>query len=140
MRELPLFGLNHRACESYDGERRWAKVDDVVAYIEKIGSGQLPVAENKTLGWQEKLEERLFLGLRYREGVSLSKVDAEFAKEGTGNREQGTVGASMRQRFAEPIRKFTAAGWLESQGDCLRLTDQGVLFSNEVFAGFLEDN
>lgn len=127
----PYFGFGADA-HSYNGERRWANVDDAVAYIEKIGNSQLPLAENKTLGWQEKLEERLFLGLRRREGVSLSQVDAEFA--GTG-----TDGVTVRQRFAEPIRKFTEAGWLESEGDCLRLTDRGVLFSNDVFAGFLED-
>ena len=139
----PYFGFGADA-HSYDGERRWANVDDTVAYVETIRNGQLPVAENKTLGWQEKLEERLFLGLRRREGVSLSKVEAEFTREGIANEELGTVavnfGLSIRQRFAEPIRKFTEAGWLESEGDCLRLTDQGVLFSNEVFAGFLVEN
>jgi putative oxygen-independent coproporphyrinogen III oxidase len=138
----PYFGFGADA-HSYDGERRWANVDDAVAYIEKIEHGQLPVVENKTLDWREKLEERLFLGLRRREGVSLVQVEVEFAGEATGNRGQGAVGAkfgvSIRQQYAEPIRKFTEAGWLESEGDTLRLTDRGVLFSNDVFAGFLED-
>ena len=139
----PYFGFGADA-HSYDGERRWANVDDAAAYIEKVEHGQLPLAEKKTLDWREKLEERLFLGLRRREGVSLAQVEAEFAAEGIGNREQGideaSINTSISRRFAEPIRKFTAAGWLESAGDCLRLTDQGVLFSNEVFAGFLEEN
>ena len=138
----PYFGFGADA-HSYDGERRWANLDDVVTYIEKIEHGQLPLAENKTLDWREKLEERLFLGLRYRDGVSLAQVEAEFGAKGIENTEQGTDGttnnAGIRRRFAEPIRRFTAAGWLESKGDRLRLTDRGVLFSNEVFAGFLED-
>jgi oxygen-independent coproporphyrinogen-3 oxidase len=78
------------------------------------------------------LEERFFLGLRRREGISLSRLDAEFAG--------AALTGSTTQKYAQPIREFRDAGLLEAEGDRLRLTDRGVLFSNEVFAGFLEEN
>ncbi len=130
---VPYFGFGADA-HSYDGERRWANVDDTVAYIEKIENGQLPVAENKTLDWREKLEERLFLGLRYRDGVSLSRINDEFAPQV----EQETW-REICNGLDELFQRFTREGWLETRGDRIRLTDQGVLYSNEVFAGFLED-
>ena len=41
------------------------------------------------------------------------------------------------RRFAEPIRRFLDYGLLESRDGVLRLTDRGVLLSNEVFQEFL---
>ena len=40
--------------------------------------------------------------------------------------------------WREPIQQFVSQGLLERRGDRLRLTDQGILFSNEVFAEFVE--
>lgn len=75
--DAPYFGFGVDA-HSYDGERRWANTDSVVTYIERINQLQPPIAEQKTLCAREKLEERMFLGLRRREGISLRRLDAEF--------------------------------------------------------------
>jgi len=120
------FGVD---AHSYDGERRWANTDSLDAYIEKLSRGESPVVECKTLAPQEQLEERFFLGLRRRIGVSLPELDAEFATH-------FPWGAS--ERYNGTVQELIAAGWLERSGDCLRLTERGVLFSNEVFAGFIQ--
>ncbi len=62
--------------------------------------------------------ERMFVGLRLREGVRPTPEEW--------------------QRYESPIARFTAAGLLESDNGVLRLTDRGVLLSNEVFQEFLE--
>jgi oxygen-independent coproporphyrinogen III oxidase len=120
----PYFGFGVDA-HSYDGERRWANTDSLDVYLEKLHHGESPVAATKALAAQEQLEERLFLGLRRRIGVSLPEIAAEF-----------TAGAA--ERYNSVIEEFVEAGWVERSGDRLLLTDRGVLFSNEVFAGFLE--
>ena len=119
----PYFGFGVDA-HSYDGERRWANADSLDAYLEKMLRGESPIAECKTLDRQEQLEERLFLGLRQRSGVSLAQLKEEFAVD-------------VSRQYDGPIQEFSDAGWVEQDGDRLRLTDRGVLFSNEVFAGFI---
>ena len=119
----PYYGFGVDA-HSYDGERRWANTDSIATYIGKVAQGKSPVEECKVLARQEQIEERLFLGLRRRAGVSLPELDAEFATD-------------VAERYNGAIREFVEAGWVEHSGGRLRLTDRGLLFSNEVFAGFL---
>jgi oxygen-independent coproporphyrinogen-3 oxidase len=61
--------------------------------------------------------ERFFLGLRLRAGIRPT--------------------AEEWRRYAAPIAKFRAEGLLESDGAVLRLTERGILLSNEVFQEFL---
>jgi oxygen-independent coproporphyrinogen-3 oxidase len=62
-------------------------------------------------------EERFFVGLRLMEGIRPEPNEWE--------------------RYAEPIRRFVAAGLLDRDGGVLRLTPRGVLLSNEVFQEFI---
>ncbi|MBI3895162.1 MAG: radical SAM family heme chaperone HemW [Acidobacteria bacterium] len=120
---VPYFGFGVEA-HSYDGERRWANTDSLSAYLERMQQGQSPIAAFRTLRPQEKLEEHIFLGLRQRQGISLSRLHTEFATD-------------LREIHGRQLHEFSESGWLETSEDILRLTDRGLLFSNEVFAGFL---
>jgi oxygen-independent coproporphyrinogen-3 oxidase len=62
-------------------------------------------------------EERFLTGLRLREGLRPTGEEWE--------------------RHAEPIRRFTELGLLETDAGALRLTRRGILLSNEVFQEFL---
>ena len=62
-------------------------------------------------------EERFFVGLRLMDGI------------------RPTV--DEWRRFDVPIRRFVDAGLLETSDDMLRLTNRGVLVSNEIFQEFL---
>jgi len=121
--DAPYYGFGVDA-HSYDGVHRWANVDTVASYLMKMTSEQSPVMKWKKLDAQSKLEERFFLGLRRRAGVSLRQIEAQF-------------GESAREHCRSAVQKLSERGWLSVTGDLLRLTDTGVLFSNEVFAEFL---
>jgi oxygen-independent coproporphyrinogen-3 oxidase len=115
------FGVD---AHSFDGDCRWANVDSITPYLERLDHNKSPVQECHKLEVEERLEERFFLGLRRRQGISVAAIRSQF-------------GNSYDEKMGERIREFCDAGWLEASGDQLRLTDRGVLFSNEVFAGLL---
>jgi putative oxygen-independent coproporphyrinogen III oxidase len=121
--QIPYYGFGADA-HSFDGERRWANVDSLPEYLSRMAAGRSPVLEVLALEPLEKLEERLFLGLRRRQGVSCQAISSQFGKAAWAT-------------LADKMKEFYEAGWLELDGDRLRLTDRGVLFSNEVFAGLL---
>ena len=104
----PYIGFGADA-HSFDGRTRWQNPETVDEYLSQ------PLAHAS--GSDATPDERMFLGLRLAAGIR--PTPAEW------------------QRFAEPIRKFTEFGLLESAGGALRLTSRGVLLSNEVFQEFL---
>jgi oxygen-independent coproporphyrinogen-3 oxidase len=120
----PYFGFGVEA-HSYDGERRWANTDSLGNYLQQIEAGRSPIGDCRRVETAEQFEERFFLGLRRRQGVRISQLTREF-------------GQPALQRMEPRIAEFCGAGWMEKQRDILRLTDSGVLFSNEVFAGLLD--
>jgi oxygen-independent coproporphyrinogen-3 oxidase len=63
------------------------------------------------------VEERFFVGLRLTEGIRPEPDEW--------------------RRFDGPIHRFIDAGLLETAGGVLRLTNRGVMLSNEVFQEFL---
>jgi oxygen-independent coproporphyrinogen III oxidase len=105
------FGVD---AHSFDGSQRSANVDSVSAYIERSRAGE-PVCSESTAARVD--EERLFLGLRLTKGVSPTLGEWE--------------------RFSGPIARSIAAGLLEKKGEAVRLTNRGVLLSNEVFQEFI---
>jgi len=69
-------------------------------------------------------EETFFLGLRLTRGVDLRQVRTEFGAE---------VVSALRPTMVE----LAAGGFIEWEGDTVRLTSHGRLLSNEVFERFL---
>ncbi|MSO19783.1 MAG: radical SAM family heme chaperone HemW [Acidobacteria bacterium] len=114
----PYFGFGVDA-HSYDGHHRWANTDSIDSYLQGIESNALIFNEPRALSDTERREERFFLGLRRREGIQLDHRDVENAE------------------VTAQINSCIASGWVERNEGRVRLTNQGVVFSNEVFAGFL---
>ena len=95
---------------SFDGARRWANVRTAAEYV----ATENPRIDEEELDEQRRLQDFLLTGLRRTEGVSVS--------------------AAQMQVLEAAARDLIARGWLERPApDRLRLTADGVLFSNEVF-------
>ncbi|HXM23069.1 MAG TPA: radical SAM family heme chaperone HemW [Terriglobales bacterium] len=107
-----------RGSESGAEAVRFSTADSLEAYV----AGGPPNRTHVSPG--AALEETFFLGLRLTRGVNLRQVAAEFG-------EDAILG------FSETIADFVRTGFMERQGDVIRLTPHGRLLSNEVFERFL---
>jgi oxygen-independent coproporphyrinogen-3 oxidase len=99
---------------SFDGAVRGQNIESPGDYVERIESGRSARIDTTTANAGE---ERFFVGLRLTQGIQPNAEDWI--------------------RFEQPIERFIADGLLARDGSRLRLTDRGVLFSNEVFAEFI---
>jgi oxygen-independent coproporphyrinogen III oxidase len=95
---------------SFDGARRWQNAETVAEYVER----ERPAAEATLANLDE---EKFFVGLRLAAGVAPT--------------------AEEWRRYDEPLSRFLREGLIEKRGSAVRLTDRGVLLSNEVFQEFL---
>ena len=105
----PYFGFGTDA-HSFDGERRRWNAEGAEDYA----ACDLPAIGSTAANLDE---ERFFVGLRLAEGIRPNQREW--------------------RRYEAPINRFLDDGLLERQGGMLRLTDRGVLVSNEVFQEFI---
>jgi oxygen-independent coproporphyrinogen-3 oxidase len=101
------FGLD---AHSFDGRRRWSNPDTLDAYLAN-GLDRRDTIET------DHDEEQFFIGLRLSRGIQPT--------------------ASQWRKFREPIEKWRGLGMLEADDQRLRLSDRGVLISNEIFQEFI---
>jgi oxygen-independent coproporphyrinogen-3 oxidase len=112
-RREPYVGFGADA-HSFDGATRRANVESPAGYVERMEQGRS--AESRA-GAANAREEKLFVGLRLSEGVRLDAAELE--------------------RYQPQLRRFTSDGLLSLDGNTLRLTARGILFSNEVLREFI---
>jgi oxygen-independent coproporphyrinogen III oxidase len=108
----PYVGFGADA-HSFDGAVRTSNVETAQEYVQRWSEGRTPQLDQ----FPARDDERFFVGLRLAQGIE--PREDEWT------------------RFAEPIERFVEIGLLERAGRRLRLTNQGVLLSNEVFQEFV---
>jgi oxygen-independent coproporphyrinogen-3 oxidase len=105
------FGADAHSC---DGALRFQNVESAAEYVDRIGRGASPRLSSIAANHDE---ERFFVGLRLTAGIRPEAGDWT--------------------RFEAPIGRLIHEGLLEREGEKLRLTNRGVMLSNEVFAEFI---
>jgi len=101
---------------SFLGGQRWANAHNAAAYVSAIESGRLPVEQLETVTVEQALEEELFLGLRQLGGIDVGRIEREY-------------GVALGGRFAP----LAAAGLVKRDGNVVRLAEEKLSVSNEVF-------
>ncbi len=114
-RREPYLGFGAGA-HSFSGRQRWANAHDAAAYVSAVESGRLPVEQLETVTAEQALEEELFLGLRQLDGIDVERIERNY-------------GVTLAGRF-EPL---TSAGLVEREGSVVRLAQEKLSVSNEVF-------
>ncbi|MUK87075.1 oxygen-independent coproporphyrinogen III oxidase [Ornithinibacillus sp. L9] len=104
--------------------QRTINIRPLPAYVKEALTTGKPVLHVDDISLKEQVEEELFLGLRKLEGVSRSKFKQKY-------------GFSYDKLYRQQIDLLCHKGWIQEEGDYLRLTDEGVLLGNNVFEYFL---
>lgn len=111
-------GIGPGAHGHHDGIRR-ANRPDLASYLDAVEKGRDAPHEATPVGPRERREEQLLLGLRLREGIPWSTLAAEMG-------ERRLRGLRLR---ADPWKR---AGWLEDDGERLRIARDRLLVSNAL--------
>jgi oxygen-independent coproporphyrinogen-3 oxidase len=88
--------------------------------VERAGTGEASFEE---VDAEEHLRERIFTGLRLREGIDLEALSRDLE-------------IPVRERFAEEIERIGREGLGEIDGPILRLNDRGFDLHSEVSLRF----
>ncbi|SHF67762.1 radical SAM family heme chaperone HemW [Ornithinibacillus halophilus] len=117
------YGFGAGASGYLPGERT-INIRPLPAYIKKAMADGKPILNIDEIGLKERIEEELFLGLRKLSGVNKNEFINKF-------------GFSYEKLYKDTITQLVNKKWLIAKDDHIHLTDEGVLFGNEVFEQFL---
>jgi oxygen-independent coproporphyrinogen-3 oxidase len=109
----PYLGFGSDA-HSFDGAMRWQNVETAAEYVEKFQAGETVRAASTR---PDPVEEKFFVGLRLAEGVQPD--------------------ASDWLRYGAAFERHLSMGMMESNDGRLRLTNRGIMVSNEIFQEFI---
>lgn len=115
------FGL---AAHSYDGSSRYANLGELHEYLKAAEEGRSTVRWREMSNPTRDLEETIFLGLRLRKGLNWEIVRKKF-----DSRKVAACEASLKE--------MAELGLLEWERSDVRLTQRGMLLSNEIFQKFV---
>lgn len=122
-RNRPYLGIGAGAAGCHNG-RRYKVAPDIQGYIEGVRAGRVPLMEEEAIDARRAMSDSLILGLRLEQGVSLPELRQRH-------------GQDPSELFGDALEWGARWGLLEQRGDQIRLTEQGVLLSNELFARLL---
>ncbi len=95
--------------------RRYSNVKDLKKYIYLTENSLSATVEETLLSERDIFSEQIFLGLRTSEGVSMDSIDS-------------------KSKTIETCREM---GFIETGGNRIKLTDKGMLLSNQVISSLL---
>ncbi len=123
-RNESYYGIGAGA-HGYMRGNRHVNIKGVQEYIDGTLVG-LPILERVEVSEQEAMEDFMMVGLRLLSGVRHEEFRRQF-------------GCSMLEVFGRELGELTTKHLLIADAEGYRLSEQGVLFGNEVFAHFLQD-
>ncbi|MCM3339636.1 radical SAM family heme chaperone HemW [Paenibacillus sp. MER TA 81-3] len=122
-RNEDYYGIGAGA-HGYTKRERHLNIKGVTPYVEACHNG-LPRLDTFCIDEAEAMEDFMMVGLRLLEGVSSDRFAEQFG------------GALLDKVFAAPLKRLLKQGLIEVTSEGYRLTEQGLLFGNDVFGSFV---
>ncbi len=119
----PVYGFGVGS-HSFDGASRYSNHAQLERYTESVLAGESPVGWREVVSERQSLSESLFLGLRLRQGVDWELLMKEYD-------------ADSLSPFEPGLQDLSTRGLIERNGSRIRLTESGMLLSNEIFQLFI---
>lgn len=119
----PVFAFGVSA-HSFDGKSRWSNERDTNKYVQLIENGKSPIVETNNLNSSQVAGEFAFLRLRLTKGLNLTEYKAHFSID-------------LQAKYADDLENLEAAELIKFENNHLKLTEKGMVYSNEVFAVFI---
>ncbi|MGB5156767.1 radical SAM family heme chaperone HemW [Desulfobacterium sp. N47] len=120
--DAPYIGFGPSA-HSFDGTSRSWNVRSVADYIKTIESGLFPVEEKEVLSKEQQIIEAILLGLRKKEGITISNFNIKF-------------GLIFEEVFKETISDLKEKKLIALDNNQCRLTKKGTLLLDSICAMF----
>ncbi|WP_027338643.1 radical SAM family heme chaperone HemW [Halonatronum saccharophilum] len=108
----------------YDGSGRGSNLRDVKEYSNSLLNDKLPIENYNKLSKEDEIEEEMILGLRLKEGVSISDFNNKYKR-------------SIFDIYGPTIKILKTKGLLEVNERRVFLTPKGRLLANRVLADFI---
>ncbi|MCD7739931.1 MAG: hypothetical protein LUH11_01085, partial [Candidatus Gastranaerophilales bacterium] len=112
------FGLN---ASGYENDCRYKNISDFNKYLKS----PLEKEEKIKMSNQEIMENEIFLALRLKEGINIKRINNKF-------------NINFEEKYNSIIQKYTNLHLLENKNGNIKLTDHGILLSNEIMSEFIE--
>jgi oxygen-independent coproporphyrinogen-3 oxidase len=122
-RRQDVLGLGPSAASLVAG-RRSKNLRELGDWREALRAGKRPLAEDERLTDDAARRETLYLGLRRREGVRRADFERAF-------------GAAPEAFYRAELADLYARDLLCDSAGCIRLTEKGLLFADDVFLALL---
>ncbi len=119
----PYIGFGSSA-HSFINGMRTSNMDQPADYIRSITSSGNAIAQSDDFVRGKRVSEALFMGLRMMRGVDLKKIHRRY-------------GIDVMRDYEKEIAELKDEGLLIIEEDRLRLTERGIIFSNEVASRFV---
>lgn len=101
---------------------RWANLRSPALYMKSVKEEKKPLDFTEQLNREEVVQDKVLMGLRLKEGISIPELESQFQLNPDMNK----------------IGRLVDDGFLENTDSSFRLTKKGTLLSNAVILRFVE--
>ncbi|HXQ26020.1 MAG TPA: radical SAM family heme chaperone HemW [Candidatus Acidoferrales bacterium] len=125
-RREPYLGFGAGA-HSFDGVMRWANVHEQARYVALIERGASAREQMETVLPLQAFHEEFFLGLRQLEGIDFERIARDYEPH------LSNLILTVRERIAS----LRSSGFMQIEGERLRIAPDRLTVSNEVLVQLL---